>query len=60
MSDYLLITDKADDWPDVPSSLPIVTAKSYLNVFLPITGFNFNSNSTNTSSAFLISFAFPL
>jgi len=31
MSDYLLITDKADDWPDVPASLPVVTAKSYLN-----------------------------
>jgi glutathione synthase/RimK-type ligase-like ATP-grasp enzyme len=31
MNEYLLITDKADDWPDAPVSLPIITAKSYLN-----------------------------
>jgi glutathione synthase/RimK-type ligase-like ATP-grasp enzyme len=30
MSDILLITDKAGDWPDAPASLPVVTAKSYL------------------------------
>ncbi|MEJ2610485.1 MAG: RimK family protein [Candidatus Thiodiazotropha sp.] len=30
MSEYLLITDKENDWPDAPTSLTIVTAKSYL------------------------------
>ncbi|MEJ2464741.1 MAG: RimK family protein [Candidatus Thiodiazotropha sp.] len=30
MSDFLLITDKAGDWPNAPDALPMVTAKSYL------------------------------
>lgn len=30
MSDFLLITDKAGDWPNAPDALPLVTAKSYL------------------------------
>ncbi len=30
MSEFLIITDKAGDWPDAPASLPMVTAKSYL------------------------------